>query len=261
VLHAVDARGRTLAFVKVGHSESARALVRREATTLRELAGHSFTSLQVPTVLALNAWRETELLVLSPLHGRPIRPAVGNVPSTAMRELAAVHGLTQSALGGSGFVARLLEIPRHLSADTATRYERAVSTLREAGGSVTFGSWHGDWQPFNMARTTGGRYAVWDWERFATGVPVGFDALHYLLQVLLQARGVGTQVGQRFVELSPSVAAEAGAAPDTAAAVIAAYVAEIAGRYLALAEGPDGELLARRAHWTLGLLESCVARL
>jgi hypothetical protein len=132
VLHAVDARGHTLAFVKVGHSESARALVRREANTLRELAGHSFTSLQVPTVLALNAWRDTELLVLSPLLGRPIRPAVGNVPYTAMRELAAVHGLTQSTLGGSTFVARMLEIAHVLSADTATRYERAVDTIRGA---------------------------------------------------------------------------------------------------------------------------------
>lgn len=261
VLHTVDTHGRTLAFVKVGHSESARALVRGEANTLSELAAHSFSALQVPTVIALSAWRDLELLVLSPLSGHAVRPAIGNVPYAAMRELAAVHGLTSASLADGAFLTQLLEIPRSLRAEHADRYAAAVQAIRDTGATVEFGAWHGDWQPFNMARAGRDRVAVWDWERFATGKPVGFDPLHYLLQVLLHSSGVGPQVEQRFLASAYDVAVRARASRDVAAATVASYVAEIAGRYLALAEGPDGELLARRASWTLGLLESCVARL
>ena len=103
-----------------------------------------------------------------------------------------------------------------------------------------------------MARLSAAQVAVWDWERFATGLPVGVDALHYLLQVLLQKHGVGDQVAQQFLAQSKDVVSRAGANTETAAVTTAAYLAEIAGRYLSLAEGPDGELLARRAHWTHG---------
>ena len=47
--------------------------------------------------------------------------------------------------------------------------------------ALTFGAWHGDWAPWNMASTERG-LLVWDWERFTSGVPLGFDALHYRLQ-------------------------------------------------------------------------------
>ena len=263
VVHAVGDDGRTLAFVKVGHTESARQLVRDEAATLRELADHRFATLLVPQVLALGGWRDLELLVLSPLAGRPIRPEVRNAPYAAMRELAEVHALTHGPLDRSAFLSRLADVPRSLAGVTAERYAVALAALRAASATVAFGAWHGDWQPFNMALADrDGRIALWDWERFATGVPVGFDALHYLSQVLLLQRGgVSAAVETEFVAAADAVAVRGGATAETAAVVVAAYVAEIAGRYLTLAEGPDGQLLARRAMWTLGLFESCVARL
>jgi hypothetical protein len=50
---------------------------------------------------------------------------------------------------------------------------------REAAGSrLAFGTWHGDWGPWNM-RATPDRLLVWDWERSADGVPVGLDLLHF----------------------------------------------------------------------------------
>ena len=48
-----------------------------------------------------------------------------------------------------------------------------------------FGRWHGDWSPWNMGRA-GGRMQVWDWEQSAVGVPLGFDAVHFLLQRLFR---------------------------------------------------------------------------
>src|SRR4051812_11976419 len=261
VLHTVDEEGRTLAFVKVGHNDAARALVRAEAETLRALAESTLATVQVPAVLAFTAWRDTELLVLSPLTGRPVRPALRNLPLQAMRELSNVRDTTTQPLAAGAFLARIGQLADQLRAETADRYQAALQTLRGVDVATTFGVWHGDWHTFNMARLRADRVAVWDWERFSAGVPVGFDALHFLLQVLLQERGVGPQVADQFLTQAEELVVRAGALRPSARAVVASYVAEIGGRYLALAEGPDGELLARRAHWTLGLLESCVARL
>jgi hypothetical protein len=37
-----------------------------------------------------------------------------------------------------------------------------------------------------MAAARDGRLLVWDWERFGTGVPLGFDALHHFFQRALR---------------------------------------------------------------------------
>jgi hypothetical protein len=261
VLHAVNDDGRTLAFVKVGHTEAARNLVRNEAATLAALAERSLSTVVLPQVLAHVEWNNYDLLVLSPLHGRALPPRPNNAPYTAMRELAAVHGLAQTRIGESGLVKRLAGVPNALNTKAADRYAAALARLEAGDASVTVGAWHGDWQPFNMARVDRERIALWDWERFATDVPVGFDALHYLLQSLIHGRGVGPHIEREFLARAEAAAVRGGVLDDTAAIVVAAYVGEIAARYLTLAEGPDGELLARRAMWSLGLLESCVARL
>lgn len=53
----------------------------------------------------------------------------------------------------------------------------AVREIADLGGPQPYG-WHGDFTPWNMARGPDGRLLLWDWERFGTGVPLGFDALH-----------------------------------------------------------------------------------
>ncbi len=47
-------------------------------------------------------------------------------------------------------------------------------------------AWHGDFAPWNISPATDGRLLVWDWERFATGVPLGFDAVHHFLHRALK---------------------------------------------------------------------------
>ncbi|MFL6238692.1 MAG: hypothetical protein ACJ735_04250 [Actinomycetes bacterium] len=262
VLHAVDARGRTLAFVKVGHTASARTLVQREAQSLQRLAAHSFDAMNVPTVLACSSWHGMDLLVLTALNGRSVRPALRNLPWAAMSELAALDGTRTERLSGSDLVTRLTALGNGLrTTSLAERYATALATLASSNADLLFGAWHGDWQPFNMAHAHSGRVAVWDWERFATGVPVGFDALHFLLQVALLRHNLTPKAHKEFRSRAAQVAIRAGVAAGSADVVVAAYVAEIAGRYVALAEGPDGNLLARHAHWTLALFESAVTRL
>jgi hypothetical protein len=261
VLHAVDNAGHTVAFVKVGHTDPARDLVRREAATLRSLADHSFISMEIPTVIALRQWHDLELLVLSPVFGRPVRSSVRTVPFAAMSELAGFAGTESAELSSSPFLERLERLAHALSpAETTERYAAALAGLGNTDVTLHFGSWHGDWQPFNMARLSRGRVGVWDWERFTDESPVGFDALHYVLQVVLHRHGIAAQATRSFLELADAIATRAGVPAPQAPVVVAAYAAEITGRYLSLLEGADGQLLARRAHWGLGLIESAMAR-
>ncbi|MEU6793010.1 hypothetical protein ABZ907_15030 [Nonomuraea wenchangensis] len=55
-----------------------------------------------------------------------------------------------------------------------------------ATGDATGVAWHGDFVPWNVCPAPGGRLLVWDWERYATGVPYGFDALHHFFHRALR---------------------------------------------------------------------------
>lgn len=262
VLHAVDQAGHTLAFVKVGHTDAARELVRREAATLQRLETQAFTTLQLPRVVDLVTWHGLDLLVLTVVPGRPARASVRNVPYAAMREVANAGDAHTGQIHDSTFVKRLRQLAENLPSDaTAERYTEALRRIASHDASLSFGSWHGDWQPFNMSRVRRGQVGVWDWERFTEGVPVGFDALHYVLQVLLHKTAIGEETHRRYLDIANDAAIRAGVAAEHAPVVVAAYVAEVTGRYLSLLGETDGQFLARRAHWSVGLLESAVARM
>ncbi|GII77884.1 hypothetical protein Sru01_28660 [Sphaerisporangium rufum] len=143
--------GRPLAFVKVGDHDRARALVRHEAETLRLVAAARPQVVTAPDVLYHDEWHGLELLALAPL---PVRR--GRVPAALLNR--AVHEI--ALLGRS---------------------------MAGAGPQTTTGhAWHGDFSAWNIAPGPGGRLLVWDWERFATGVPLGFDALHHAFQRALR---------------------------------------------------------------------------
>ncbi|MEU8362035.1 hypothetical protein AB0C27_39050 [Nonomuraea sp. NPDC048882] len=83
--------GRRLAFVKIGDTARARALVTAEAAALRRLAGLALDTVTVPTVLHHGDWRGLSVLALSPL---PVRR--GRVPERllldAIKEIAGTGG-------------------------------------------------------------------------------------------------------------------------------------------------------------------------
>ncbi|WP_157249349.1 hypothetical protein [Nonomuraea typhae] len=66
----------------------------------------------------------------------------------------------------------------------ATLLTRAVQEIAETGGPEH--AWHGDLSPWNLCPSPDGRLLVWDWERYETGVPYGFDAVHHLFQRALR---------------------------------------------------------------------------
>ena len=103
--------------------------------------------------------------------------------SSAMTELAGVQGRSAFSSQGPywhGLHERLLS---YAGRSAARELLQALDGLQAAADrtSVEFGSWHGDWTPWNMAMSAG-RAMVWDWERFQAGIPVGYDAVHYRLQ-------------------------------------------------------------------------------
>ena len=103
--------------------------------------------------------------------------------------------------------------------------------------------------------TLRGRVMVWDWERFQTGVPVGYDAIHYRLQ---QAVSQGGVTAQAAAEAAVAGAAQA-LAPfgiEAAAAPIVAtlYLAEIAIRYLHDGQAEAGARLGDVGTWLLPVL-------
>ncbi|MDX6284923.1 MAG: hypothetical protein QOG53_408 [Frankiales bacterium] len=267
ILHVLDHSGHTLAFVKVGHTPSARELVSAEAVTLSRLADQSLPLIDVPRVLHIGPWHDLQLLVLSQVGNGRRRVDFAEAPFAAMRELAAVDGITEAPVSGHVFMARLRSsMAPILDSSAAQRFANSLDHVDNASAQapIAFGAWHGDWTPWNMTNLPPAgatRVALWDWERFDTAVPIGFDALHYRLQALLQLHGTTPTTERTFLDDADTTARSGGATADMTRIVTALYVAEIAARYLTLLEQPGGAPLARRSAWILPLLETCAARL
>jgi hypothetical protein len=183
VLHVLTPDGRSLGFAKLGLSPLARSLLNAEAENLRLLAQHSLQHLELPRVIHHGVWHEHTLLVMTALPA-PLRRrhSTTALPVQAMAELAECEGTSTSPLTESpwfnGVVAATVET-RDSSAD---RFHSLLERLGQRHGDqpVRFGSWHGDWGPWNMV-WAGDRVRLWDWERFARGVPYGLDALYYAM--------------------------------------------------------------------------------
>ncbi|GGO18230.1 hypothetical protein [Microbispora bryophytorum] len=157
ILEAYDGSG-LAGFVKIGDSPRARRLVRYESEVLRMLAGQPLKVVVPPDVLYHGRWRGLEVLMLSPLPVTSLRVGSRRVPArlltSAAREIAAIRP-----------------------------YDEEAGSEEQTGETA---AWHGDFTPWNVAAGVDGRLLVWDWERFAVGVPPGFDALHHFFHRALR---------------------------------------------------------------------------
>lgn len=254
VLQLLTPAGAPVGFAKVGATELTRRLVDAEAAALRGLAGASLPTVEVPRVLLHEAYGPAAVLVQSALPvwegARTVDPAVR---TAAMREVAGHAGVRTAPVGaspwGTELAARLDKV-----ADPATRELLAGTLAAEAGRSLPLGAWHGDWTPWNMA-VRAGRALVWDWERCAVGVPVGFDAVHYALQEALWHRGADPLAATRTVLAGmPALLAPFGLDPADAPAVGRLYLVEIAARYQLDGQAAAGARLGRLERWLLPAL-------
>jgi hypothetical protein len=198
VVQLIGGDGRPVGYLKVGWNDLTRRLVRAEADMLRRLAGNGRGGFVVPDLLHQGVWRGLDVTIGSALPHRAWRHGRRHdlPPVAVSREIAALGGVEETALGDSGWWARLRARLGPVRQALAGRPGGGVATLdavlaRLEGRAATrlaFGSWHGDWGPWNL-RATQGRLLVWDWERSGDGVPLGFDLLHFGYQTALQGLG------------------------------------------------------------------------
>lgn len=262
VLQLLDERGTTVAFAKLGINELTRGLVRAESRALLRLADADFRRLALPRVLATGTWHGHEVLVCSALPvDAPRVPLEPARLTAAMREVAGVSGIRRLPVDESRYWAGLRA---RLAALTDSEDGRVLAAAARdlvaahAGHRIDFGSWHGDWTPWNMAATPGG-LLVWDWERFTDDVPVGFDGLHHALQRAIVRDGVPPRAAvARVLAGAPARVAEF-AVPASAATLTALlYLIDLAARYLTDRQAEAGARLGVLGSWLLPELVAAI---
>ncbi|NDU74644.1 hypothetical protein GWI34_18715 [Actinomadura sp. DSM 109109] len=262
ILHVLSPRGEPAAFVKIGDTGTARGLLAGEAAALSYLNGHlpgpgARGGLHVPRLLHHGTWHGLDLLVLEPLPTGALgwRPR-GRAPVAQMRALFEVGGVERAPLRGSSYWEEMAAAPA-LVLDGRQRdvFGEVVETTGKAYGDLAldFGAWHGDWTPWNMAWHRG-VLRLWDWERFARGVPNGFDLLHYRLQEAMR-----TASGPPYATWPHTAAAHLGPLGldgRLAEATVRLYLLELCRRYLLAAQEPIGGPLRADTERLLTLLHT-----
>lgn len=265
VLELLTATGQSAGFAKIGINHLTRDLIRGERATLLKLSRARLGEVTVPEVLHYGEWHDLDVLVLSalPVWQRNQRIDTERL-ATAMDEVASVGGREQHSLVAAPYLKQLRE-RLATAAASAPRLAllNALATLEERAGAeiLTYGAWHGDWTPWNMASTDNG-LLVWDWERFARGVPLGFDALHYWLQseVSLKHRDplrAATACPGRADQLL--VPFRVGARQARLIAIL--YLIELATRYLVDEQAKAGARRGEPGTWLIPAIETGIAQL
>ena len=95
---------------------------------------------------------------------------------------------------------------------------------------------------------------VWDWERFATGVPVGFDAVHHDLQKRIQSTGDARAAVEQTVKRSAELLAPFAVAPAVRELTALIYLVDLATRYLTDRQAEAGARLGVLGTWLLPVL-------
>lgn len=263
VLQMFNGTGTPIGFAKVGVNPLTRDLVTAEQASLKQLSRSGLANMTIPRVLHYGSWRGLDVLVMSALPAWHIRRPLGSGRLiAAMTELTRVNGVRRERLHGGGYLGRLR--CRLSAADESPERDAVLRALGElearAGDTVlTLGSWHGDWAPWNMANTADG-LLVWDWERFTNGVPVGFDALHYQLQVGV-ARNEPRLAAGRCLSGAPQLLAPFGVPPEQARVAGILYLADLATRYITDRQAQAGAWLGATGTWLVPVITGEVTRL
>ncbi len=242
VIELLGAGGTAIGFAKLGVNELTRALVRAEADALQTLGAAGLRAATVPAVRHVGGWHGHELLIQQALPvWQPAAPAAAGAVTAAMVEVAAACGQQHGPLGASGYAALLRERLAVVADRTGVRDPALGPALRDAGLAIlaaaaeqelSFGAWHGDWTPWNC-QPTGDTVLVWDWERFATGVPLGLDALHWHLQAAIDAGTPPRAAAAALSQQAAALLAPFGVAPGPARLTALLYLTDIGARYLA----------------------------
>ena len=264
VLQLLTPEGAALGFAKIGVDPLTCQLVRSEREALDQLAAANLQTVSVPRVLHQGSWNGLEVLVLTPLPVMLRRRAVPQAQLWgAMREVAGVAGIEQHSVAEAEHWQRLL---RRLAAapegQQRATLERALEMFRDQGGNavLSYGSWHGDWSPWNMASTRGS-LLVWDWERFTVGVPLGFDALHYWLRTeVWRKRRTPASAARDLITRAAGLLSPFNVDAREARLTALLYLAELAARDLADRQEDAGARLGSPGVWLIPAMKGELAQ-
>lgn len=260
VLVVMDARGRVLAFAKVGMNQLTQELMATEAAALTRLAQLPDGVVRVPRLLHYGAWRDMTLLVQEALPTARSRRVDDVLLVQAVGTVARASGGAAAPWARSEHAAlvrrRLTRIP---TTPVAEALAEAVEGLAADPEVLALGCWHGDWTPWNSA-SYDDTVLLWDWERFGGGVPIGFDLLHHDLQAGL-AVDLTSARAAALLERAPERLAPLGVTHAQAVRTALAYLIELASRYLVDDQAGAGAQVGDVGRWLLPVLTPAVRRL
>lgn len=259
VLQLLDDRGRLVAVAKVGINGLTSRLVTNEARALGMLETHQRRSFRTPGLLGVVEWCGHSVVVQSPLAIRSSGAVNADVLTRTMVEIASMDGRSRVSWGDCEYVRRLRDrvamMADHPAARTASL--RTLDALSRAGGDLEIGSWHGDLTRWNLA-THRGVTQVWDWERFDSGVPVGFDALHHFFLPRLAAGGPLDSAGVELIERSEEILEPFELRAGESRVIALLYLLEIASRFSGDGQAAVANAAGRVETWLLPVLETVV---
>ncbi|MGE0000095.1 MAG: hypothetical protein AB7U39_24510, partial [Ilumatobacteraceae bacterium] len=188
VLQLLDRFGRTRLFVKVSWNALTRQLLDAERRALEHLATLDELDVTVPRVLGSGTFGAGTWLATSPVgvehRTHPSRPCM-------LQSARAIEASTDEWTGGLGESSFLTKLAARAADLPSSGPAIAALADRHGDRQVTLRAAHGDFVPWNIL-SGAPRPAVWDWERYATDVPAGYDRLHYALQVELHRADLPT---------------------------------------------------------------------
>ena len=251
VVQLLDGAGRTFGYAKIGVNPLTRSLVRTEAEALATIGARSLRTLRAPGLLHHGEWRELSVIVQAALAVTSSGPVPDDRLSAAMVEVSQDASAGDVPAAANPYVDGLRERLDQVATPRGRWLRSALDAWVSGAGDgdrLRLGAWHGDWTPWNMAFADD-VLSVWDWERYESGVPAGYDALHCSSQAVIMSRAQTPQVAiESLLAAAPGLLVPFGVAGPDAARVAVLYLIELGARY----EGDGQEAAGAR----LGALES-----
>lgn len=185
VVHVMTPGGDSVAYIKLGVNRFTSERVREEADALQQLAVVSTPGLVVPKLIDVGEWEDMQYLIMEPLNTEVLRVPPISLRETATEALVRAFPIQTELLGRSPWWATAIaELAVFEQSNQKERLQQAADVLsaRSADQPVVCGAAHGDWSRWNMS-ASGEYLKVWDWERFSTEIPLGWDEIHFRLGV------------------------------------------------------------------------------
>jgi len=195
----MDRHGNIIAYAKIPVTQLADERVRNEARMLERLSNFASLRPHIPRVLYAGTFRDTYVLLQSPLEGEPGPADCNRMHQEFLQTLWNVHHHSKPG--------------RFLINEVATRWEKVApflsskwaelgqETLRYANRSlaeelVSFGVMHGDFAPWNT-RVRRGELLLFDWESANWQAPTSWDMFHFRVQTACSfKRNVGNTTSE-----------------------------------------------------------------